>query len=151
MHSCLLIVWIIILDSKEIKPVNPKGNQPWKCIGRTDAEAKAPILWPLDEKSWLIGKDPDAGKDWGQEKKGMTGRDGWMASPTQWTWDWVSSRSWWWTGKPGMLQSMGLQKVGKLTWWVEFGVFILMLFVECMWKREKVCVCVCVCVCVYWS
>ena len=58
------------LDSKEIKPVNPKGNQPWIFIGRTDAEAEAPILWSLDEKSWLIGKDPDAGKEWRQEEKG---------------------------------------------------------------------------------
>ena len=60
------------LDYKEIKPVNPKRNQPWKCIGRTDAEAEAPILWPPDVKNWLIGKDPDAGKDRGQEEKGMT-------------------------------------------------------------------------------
>ena len=52
----------------EIKPVNPKGNQPWTFIGRTDTEAEAPILWPPDAKSWLTGKDPDAGKDWGQEK-----------------------------------------------------------------------------------
>ena len=52
------------LDCKEIKPVHPKGNQPWIFIGRTDAEAEAPILWPPDAKSWLIGKDPDAGKDW---------------------------------------------------------------------------------------
>ena len=58
------------LDSKENKPVNPKWNQPWVSIGRTDAEA--PILWPPDEKSWLTGKDPDAGKDWGQEEKGTT-------------------------------------------------------------------------------
>ena len=59
------------LDSK-IKPVHPKGDQSWVFIGRTDdeAEAEAPILWPLDAKSWLIGKDPDAGKDWGQEDKG---------------------------------------------------------------------------------
>ena len=60
------------LDSKEIKPVNSKGNQSWIFIGRTDAEAETPILWPPDEKSWLIGKKPDAGKDWGQEEKGMT-------------------------------------------------------------------------------
>ena len=60
------------LDSKEIKAVNPKGNQPWIFIGRTDAEAEAPILWPPDVKNWLIGKDPDAGKDWGQEEKGIT-------------------------------------------------------------------------------
>ena len=58
--------------SKEIKPVNPKRNKSWIFIGKTDAEAKTPILWPLDVKSWLIGKDPDAGKDWGQEEKGMT-------------------------------------------------------------------------------
>jgi len=56
------------LDSKEIKPVNPKGNQPWIFIGRADAEAEAPILWPPDAESQFIGKDPDAGKDWGHEK-----------------------------------------------------------------------------------
>ena len=60
------------LDSKEIKPVHPKGNEPWIFLGRTDAEAETPIFWPLDLKSWHIGKDPDAGKDWGQEQKGMT-------------------------------------------------------------------------------
>ena len=60
------------MHCKEIKPVNPKGNQSWIFIGRTDAEAEAPILWPPDSKSWLIGKDPDAGKDWSQEEKGMT-------------------------------------------------------------------------------
>ena len=58
------------LDCKEIKPVDPKGNQPWILIARTDAEVS--ILWPPDVKSWLTGKDPDAGKDWGQEEKGMT-------------------------------------------------------------------------------
>ena len=57
------------MDSKEIKSVNPKGNQPWIFIGRTDAEAEAPILWPPDAKSQLTEKDPDAGKNWGQEKK----------------------------------------------------------------------------------
>ena len=60
------------LDSKEIKWVNPKGTQSWIFIGRTDAEAEAPVLWPPDAKSWLIGKDLDAGKDWGQEEKGLT-------------------------------------------------------------------------------
>ena len=57
------------LDCKEIKPVKPKGDQPWIFIGRTNAEA--PIIWPPDAKSWLIGKDPDAGKDWGQKEKGV--------------------------------------------------------------------------------
>ena len=60
------------LDCKEIKPVNAKGNQSWMFIGRTGSEAKAPVLWPPDAKSWLIRKDPDAGKDWRQEEKGMT-------------------------------------------------------------------------------
>ena len=60
------------LDSKEIKPVNPKGNQLWIFIGRTDADAEAPLIWPPDVKSQLIGKDPDAGKDWRQEEKGAT-------------------------------------------------------------------------------
>ena len=59
------------LDSKEIQPVQPKGNQSWIFIWRIDAEAETPILWPIDVKNWLIGKDPDAGKDWKQEK-GMT-------------------------------------------------------------------------------
>ena len=60
------------LDSKEIHPVHPKGNQSWIFFGRTDAEAETPILWSSDAKSWLIEKDPDAGKDWRQEEKGMT-------------------------------------------------------------------------------
>ena len=73
------------LDCKGIKPVNPKGNQSWIFIGRTDAEAEAPILWPLDVKNWLTGKDPDARKDWRQEEKGMT-EDRWLdVSPTRWT------------------------------------------------------------------
>ena len=60
------------LDWREIKPVHPKGNQSWIFIGKTDAEAEAPVLWSPDVKKWLIGKDPDAGKDWRQEEKGMT-------------------------------------------------------------------------------
>ena len=89
-------------DWKKIKPVIPKGNQPWIFIGRTDADAEAPLLWPPDRKSWFIGKDPVAGKDWGQEEKGMTEDEmtgshlisstfGWMASPTQWTWVWANA------------------------------------------------------------
>ena len=60
------------LDNKEIRPVHPKGNQSWIFIGRTDDEAETPILWPPERKSWLIWKDPDAGKDWRWEEKGMT-------------------------------------------------------------------------------
>ena len=63
---------------------------------------------------WLIGKDPDAGRDWGQVEKGTTEDEmaGWHASPTRWTWVWVNSRTWWWAGRPGMLRFMGLQRVG---------------------------------------
>ena len=79
------------LDCKEIQPVHPKGDQSWVFIGRTDAEAETLILWPPHAKSWLIGKDPDARRDWGQEEKGTTVMDGWMASLTWWAWVWVNS------------------------------------------------------------
>ena len=105
------------LDCKEIQPVHPKGNQSWIFIGRTDVEAETPILWPPNARNWLIGKVPDAGKGWSQEEKGRDdkGWDGRMVSQTRWTWVWVSSESWWWTGKPGALQSMGSQRV-RLNW-----------------------------------
>ena len=72
--SILMIAWLLKspLDCKEIQPVHPKGDQSWVFIGRTDDEAETPILWPPHVKSWLIGKDPDARKDWGQEEKGTT-------------------------------------------------------------------------------
>ena len=95
-------------DIKEIKPVNSRGNQPWVFNGRTDAKAEALILWSPDDKSQLTG-DPDAGKDWGQEEKGTTEDE--MTPLNQWTWVWANSRRWWKTGKPGMLQSMGSQRV----------------------------------------
>ena len=115
------------LDSKKIQPVHPKGNQSWIFIGRTDAEAETPILWLSDAKNWLIGKDHDAGKDWRWEEKGMTGWDGWMASLTQWRWVWVNSGSWWWTGRPGMLQSMRSQRVrqDRATEQQQIPVFII--------------------------
>ena len=72
------------------------------------------VLWPPDAKNRLIRKDPDAGKDWRREEKGMT-EDEMVGWPTQWTWVWVSSGSWWWTGKPGVLQSMGLQRPSDRT------------------------------------
>ena len=111
------------LDYKEVNTVHPKGNQSRIFIGRTDAEGEAPILWPPDVKNW-----PDAGKDWRQEEKGMTEWNGWMASLSWWTWVWTSSGSWWWTGRPGRLQSMGLQRAGhnwatELNWNIHFSLF----------------------------
>ena len=106
------------LNCKEIKPVHPKGNQPWIFIGRTDAEAEVPIIWPSDVKSRFIGKDPDAGKDWKQEEKGGNrGWDGWMASLTQWTWVWPKSGRQYRIEKSGMLQSMGSQSQAWLSDW----------------------------------
>ena len=101
------------LDSPlDCKEVNPKGNQLWTFIGRTDAEAEAPILWPPNAKTRLIGKDPDAGTDWRQEEKGMTEDEmvGWY--------HWLNGHEFeqtgrqWRTGKPGVLLSVGWQRVG---------------------------------------
>ena len=96
-----------LLDWKEIKPVSPKGNQSWIFIGRTAAEAETPILCPPDVKKrlWWWGKLKVGGE--GDDR----GWDGWMASLTRWTWVRASSGSWWWTGKPAVLQSMGSQRV----------------------------------------
>ena len=95
------------LDSKEIKPVNPKGNQPWIFIGRNDDEAEAPTVWPPDVKIQLVGKNPDAGKDWGQENKGATEDE--VVRKYHWVngheWIWASSRRQQRTGKPSRLQS----------------------------------------------
>ena len=99
------------LNCKEIQPVHPKGSQSWIFIGRTDVEAETPILWPPDGKNWFIWKDPDAGRDWRQEEKGTT-EDEMVGSLTQWTWVWVDSGSWWWTGRPDMLWFMGSERVG---------------------------------------
>ena len=114
-------IWIVVLektlesplDCKEIQPVYPKGDQSWVFIGRTDVEAETPILWSPDTKRLTRLKRPWS---WERLKAGGEGDgrrwDGWMASLTQWTWVCVNSGSWWWTGKPGVLQSMGLQRVG---------------------------------------
>ena len=100
------------LDCKEIQPVHAKGDQSWIFIGRTDAEAKTPLLRPPDVKNWLIGKDPDAGKDWRWEEKGLTEDEmaGWHHRLDGHEFE-QALGSWWWTGKPGVPQSMGLQRV----------------------------------------
>ena len=124
-----------LLDWKEIQPVHPKGNQSWIFIGRTDAEAETPntlATWCEELTHWRrpwcwerlkVGREGDD-KEW----------DGWMASLTQWTWVWVSSGSWRWTGKPGVLRSMGSQRVGH-DWatelnWNEDYIFFKFRFLQ---------------------
>ena len=127
------------LDCKEIQPINPKGNQSWIFIGRIDAEAKAPILWSPGVKNWLIGKDANAGKDWGQEEKGTTGWDGWMASLTWWTRIWASSKSWWWTGKPGMLHSQGVTKsCTQLSYWTELNIVKITMLSKALYRFSAI-------------
>ena len=115
------------LDCNEIQTLNPKGNQSWIFFGSTDNEIETLILWPPDAKNQLIGNRPWC---WERLKVGGEGDDrgwdgwmtitGWLTSPTLWTWVWVNFRSWWWTGNPGMLQSMGLQRVGP-NWMTELN------------------------------
>ena len=107
------------LDSKEIQPVHPKGNQSWIFTGRADVEAETPIIWPADAKSWLIWKD----WYWDRLKAGGEGDDrgwdGWMASTTQWTWVWGNSGSCWWTGILACCIPWGLKELDtteQLNW-----------------------------------
>ena len=100
------------LDCKEIQPVHSKGDQSWVFFGRTDAEAETPILRPSSCEELTHWKIPQCWEGLGAGGEGDDrGWDGWMASPTQWTWIWVNSGSWWWTGRPSMLRFMGLQRV----------------------------------------
>ena len=114
------------LDCKEIQPVHPKGNQSWIFIGRTDAEAETPVLWPPDAKNWFTGKDPDAGKDWRWEEKGVTEDEmvGWHHRLDGHEFEQALGVG---DGQVslGVLQSMGLQRVGhywatELTNWMTF-------------------------------
>ena len=116
------------LDCREIQLVYPK-DQSWVFIGRTDVEAETPILWPPEAKGWLIGTDPDAGKDWGQEEKGTTEDE--MAGWHYWLNGhgfWVNSGSWWWAGRPGVLWFMGSQSRTWLSDWTE--TFFKCSFIE---------------------
>ena len=133
------------LDCKEIQLVHSKGDQSWVFFGRTDAKAETPILWPLHAKRW--GQSFHWKRLWCWEVLGPGGEgddrgwDGWMTSPTRWTWICVNSGSWWWTGRPGVLRFMGLQRVGH-NWatelnWTTLNVpmnlpkfFVLFLFLH---------------------
>ena len=123
--------WKSTLDCKEIHLVNLKGNRYWIFIGRTDAEAETPILWPHDVNCF-IGKDLDAGKDWRQKDKGMPGDEmvGWSASLTQWTWVWASSRSWWLKGSLVCCSPWGFKERYMTEWlnWTEMDYAVLHCF-----------------------
>ena len=126
------------LDCKEIQTVHPKADQSWVFIGRTAVEAETPILWSPDMKNWLIWKDTDAGKDWGQEK-GMTEDE--MVGWYHW-FDghefFVNSRSCWWTGGPGVLQFMGSQRVGHdlATEWQQAWKLFLLSVEVWIWQER---------------
>ena len=121
------------LDCKEIQPVYSEGDQPWVFFGRNDAKAETPGLWPPHAKSWLIGKDFDAGRDWGQEEKGTTEDEmtGWHHQLDGCEFEWTVGFGDW-TERPGVLRFMGSQRVGydwasQLTdwqsnyWWERLG------------------------------
>ena len=130
--------WTVVLEKtlripwtarRSNQSVHPKGDQSWVFIGKTDVEAETPILWPPDTKSWLIGKDSDAGKIEAGGEGDDRGWDGWLASPTQWTWVWVDSGGRWWTGRPGVLWFMGSHRVGhdwmtELNWTDHFACLL---------------------------
>ena len=107
--------WTVVLEKtlespmgcKEIQPVHSEGDQPWNFFGRNDAKAEAPVLWPPHVKSWLWCWEGLGAGGEGDDR----GWDGWMASRTQWTWVWVNSGRWWWTGRPGVLRFMRSQIV----------------------------------------
>ena len=111
------------LDCKEIQPVHPKGDQSWVFIGRTDAEAETPVLWPPHAKRLWCWEGLGAGGE-GDDR----GWDGWMASLTRCTWVWVNSGSWWWTGRPGVLWFIGSQRFWQ-DWkelnWIFFCIVFL--------------------------
>ena len=140
------------LDCKEIQPVPSKGSQSWIFIGRTDARAETPILWPPVAKNLLIWKDLMLERIEGRKSRGWQ-RMRWLDGiTTQWTWVWVNSGSWWWTARPGVLQSLGSQRVWhnwvtELSWIISiqftnktylaqkckaFALFLLSLILECV-------------------
>ena len=131
------------LDCKEIQPVHPNGNQSWILIGSTDVEAETPILWSRNVKNWLFEKILMLGKIEGRRRRGRQ-RMSWLDGITNsMDMSWVNSRSWWWTGRSVMLQSMGLQRVGhnwatELNWCcdVNSSLFGLSVFLFIKRKRE---------------
>ena len=127
------------LDCKEIQPVHSEGDQPWDFFGRNDAKAETPVLWPPHWKRLWCWEGLGAGGE-GDDRVW----DGWMASLTRWTWVWVNSGSWWWTGRPGMLRFMGSQRVGHnwatdLIWSLMLGLQLPLCFLFSMCVSSPFC------------
>ena len=127
-------------NCKEIQPVHSKGDQSWVFIGRTDVEAETPVLWPPDAKSWLIWNDPDVGKDWRQEEKGMTDNEmvGWHHQLDGHGFEWTPS--WWWPGRPGVLQFRGRKESDTTEWldWTELNWTIDIYLLRLLgWPTEE--------------
>ena len=128
--------WTVVLEKafesplycKVIEPAHLKGDQSWVFTAWADVEAETPILWPPDVKSWLIWKDPDAGKDRRQQEKGTTEDEvvRWR-HPLKWTWVWVDSGSWWWTGRPACCGTWGHKELTCLSAWTELLIYNVML------------------------
>ena len=140
--NCYCYCEVTSVVSDEIQLVNPKGNQSWIFIGRTDAEAETPIFGHLIhlKRPWCWERLKVGGE--GDDR----GWDGWMASLTRWTWVWVNLRSWWWTRKPGVLQSMGSQRVGHeglnwlillWTWVYKYLSEFLLLILLSIWTEVE--------------
>ena len=117
------------LDSKEIKPVNLKGYQPWIFTGRADAEAEAPVSWSSNMNRSLIGKVPDAlERLMAEGEEGVRGWDGWTASPMLWTWTWANFRRWWGTGRPGEVTKSWTQLGDWITTFILICRFFFFFF-----------------------
>ena len=132
------ILWFQYSRRQEVQPVHPKGDQSWVFIGRTDGKTETPILWPPHAKSWLIEKTLMLGGIGGRRRRGNRGWDGWVASPTRWTWVSVNSGSWWWTWRPGVLRFMGHKESDTTEWLIWTELILALRSPWTVWSGKKI-------------